>query len=86
MAMYNLIEYSDKDSKKSGSSWHYYKDELFLNDNGVVTKFPGDNNNNSASFKLLRLNVLQSYCQSRTNIYNNWFETLCSTRNFINSR
>ena len=50
--MYNLIEYSDKDSKKSGSLWHYYKDELFLNDNGVVTKFPADNNNNSALLKL----------------------------------
>ena len=52
MAMYNWIEYSVKDSKKSGSLWHYYKDELFLNDNGVVTKSPADNNNNSASFKL----------------------------------
>ena len=27
MPMYNLIEYSDNDSKKSGSLWQYYKDE-----------------------------------------------------------
>ena len=52
MALYNLIEYSDKYSKKSGSLWYYYKDELFLNDNGVISNFPADNCNNSASFKL----------------------------------
>ena len=31
MPMYNLIEYSDKYSKTTGSLWQYYKDDL--NDN-----------------------------------------------------
>ena len=48
--MYNLIEYSDNYSKKSGSLWQYYKDELFLNANGAIADFPADNNN-SGSFK-----------------------------------
>ena len=39
MQMYNLIEYSDKYSKTSGSLWQYYKDE------------PNDNLANSESFK-----------------------------------
>ena len=47
MPMYNLIEYN-KYSKTSGSLWHYYRDEPFL-DNGARDDFPP--NNNSASFK-----------------------------------
>ena len=39
MPMYNLIEYSDNYSKKSGSLWQYYKDD------------PNDNIGNSESFK-----------------------------------
>ena len=39
MPMYNLIEYSDKYSKTSGSLWQYYRDE------------PNDNLENSGSFK-----------------------------------
>ena len=50
MPMYNLIEYSDNHPKTSESLWHYYRDEPFLNANGVVPDFPADNNN-SASFK-----------------------------------
>ena len=50
MPMYNLIEYSDNYSKTSGSLWHYYRDEPFLNANGAIADFPADNNN-SASFK-----------------------------------
>ena len=37
--MYNLIEYSDKYSKTSGSLWQYYRDE------------PNDNLTDSESFK-----------------------------------
>ena len=48
--MYNLIEYSHNYSKTSGSLWHYYRDEPFLNANGDIADFPADNNN-SASFK-----------------------------------
>ena len=50
MPMYNLIEYSDHYSKTSGSLWHYYRDEPFLNANVAIADFPADNNN-SASFK-----------------------------------
>ena len=39
MPMYNLIEYSDTYSKKSGSLWQYYRDE------------PNDNLADSESFK-----------------------------------
>ena len=39
MPMYNLIEYSDNYSKKSGSLWKYYRDE------------PNDNLADSESFK-----------------------------------
>ena len=49
MPMYNLIEYNNY-SKTSGSLWHYYRDEPFL-DNGAIADLPGDNNN-SALFKL----------------------------------
>ena len=55
MPMYNLIEYSDNYSKRTGSLWHYCRDEPFLA-NGDIADFPTDNNNNntdnnSASFK-----------------------------------
>ena len=50
ISMYNLIEYSNNYSKASGSSWEYYRDELFLDANNAIAKFPADNNN-SASFK-----------------------------------
>ena len=49
--MYNLIKYSDNYSKTSGSLWHYYRDEPFLNANGAVSDFPSDSNN-SASLNL----------------------------------
>ena len=39
MPMYNLIEYSDNYSKKSGSLWQYYKDD------------PNNNITRSESFK-----------------------------------
>ena len=50
MPMYNLIEYSDADSKTSENLWKYYRDEPALDNNGNIIDFPA-NNNNSASFK-----------------------------------
>ena len=44
------MEYSDNYSEASGSLWQYYRDESFLNDNGVFTDFPADDNN-KALFK-----------------------------------
>ena len=49
MPMCNLIEYSDNYFKTSGSLWHYYRDELFLNANGAIADFPADNNNIASS-------------------------------------
>ena len=49
MAMYNLIEYWANYSKTSGSLWHYYRDEPFLNNGAIANFLP--NNNNSLSFK-----------------------------------
>ena len=45
MHMYNLIEYGDAYSKKSGSWWQYYRDELAIGDNGNIIDFPADNSN-----------------------------------------
>ena len=50
MSMYNLTEYSDIYSKKSGSLWQYYRDEPVLGATDNVIHFPADNNN-SISFK-----------------------------------
>ena len=53
MPVHNLIEYSDNYSKTSGSLWHYYRDEPFLNANGAIANFSADNND-SGSFKFKR--------------------------------
>ena len=49
MPMYYLKEYSDNYSKTSGSLWHYYRYEPFL-DNDAIADFSA-NKNNSALFK-----------------------------------
>ena len=41
--MYNLIKYSDNYSKRSGSFWHYYRDESRLA-NVSINDFPAHNN------------------------------------------
>ena len=46
MPMYNLIEYSNKYSKTSGSLWQYYRDEPAVTNSSALDNFPG----NSASF------------------------------------
>ena len=48
--MYYFIQYSDANSKTSGSLWQYYRHEPALDNNGNIIDFP-DDNNNSASFK-----------------------------------
>ena len=50
MPMYNLIEYSNNYSKKSGRLWRIYRDEPILDANGAIADFPA-NNNYSVSFK-----------------------------------
>ena len=50
MAIYDLIEYSDSNSKASVSLWQNYRDELLLSDAGAIRSFHVDDNN-SASFK-----------------------------------
>ena len=50
MPMYNLIEYSDAYSKRTGSLWQYYIHEPALDNNNDIIDFPA-NNNNSTSFK-----------------------------------
>ena len=37
--MYNVIEYSDNHSKKSGSLLQYYRDKPALTDAGAITNF-----------------------------------------------
>ena len=36
MLMYNLREYDENYSKKSGSLWQYYRDEPFLNNEDII--------------------------------------------------
>ena len=47
--MYNLIEYSEKFSKTSGSLYQYYRDEPVVNDNDNIIYSPNDKNNNILS-------------------------------------
>ena len=44
MPMYNVIQYSDNYSKRSGSLWQYHRDEEALV-NDVIVNFPADDNN-----------------------------------------
>ena len=49
--MYNLIEYSDKYSKTSGSLWQYCKEIPAINDYGDIVDFDGANATDSFNFK-----------------------------------
>ena len=49
MLMYTLIEYGDHYLKTPRSLWQYYRDEPFINDNGVFIHVP--DNSDNASFK-----------------------------------
>ena len=49
ISMYNLWEYSNNYSKTSWSSFHYYRDEPALNNDGDVVDFA--DNNTADSFK-----------------------------------
>ena len=50
MSIYNLIEYSNIRSKKSGSLWRCYRDEPAFANDGAIKNFHADVYN-SASFK-----------------------------------
>ena len=50
MRMYNLIEYRDNYSKKSGSLWKYCKDKPALNNNGDIVDFNGASATDSFNF------------------------------------
>ena len=51
MPMYNLIEYSDNYSKRSGNLWRYCKDIPAVNDDGDIVIFNGANNTDSFNFR-----------------------------------
>ena len=51
MPMYNLIEYSDNYSKKSGSLWQYCKDVPAVNNNNAIVDFTNANLTNSFNFE-----------------------------------
>ena len=59
MPMHNFVEHSDNYSKASGSLWHYYRDEPFLDGNGAIADFLADNNS-SALFKFFKKNSRQN--------------------------
>ena len=52
MAMYNLIEYSDNYSKKSGSLWQYCKDIPAVDNNNAIVNFTKNNLTDSFNFKV----------------------------------
>ena len=43
MPIYNLIEYSDNYSKKSGILWQCCRDKPVVNNNGAIVDFAADN-------------------------------------------
>ena len=51
MPMYNLIEYSDNNSKTSESLWQYCKEIPAVNNAGNIADFNGANATDSFSFK-----------------------------------
>ena len=51
MPMYNLIEYSDNYSKTFGTLWQYYRDEPFINNNGILIDVPDDPDRTSFKYK-----------------------------------
>ena len=51
MLMYNLKEYSDNYSKRSGSPWQYCKEIPAINDAGDIADFNGANAIDSFDFK-----------------------------------
>ena len=51
MPMYNLIEYSDNYLKTFGTLWQYYRDEPFINNNGILTDVPDDPDRASFKYK-----------------------------------
>ena len=51
MPMYNLIEYSDNYSNKSGNLWQYCKEIPVVNHNGDILAFNGINDTDSFNFK-----------------------------------
>ena len=52
MPMYNLIEYNDNYSKKSGSLWQYCKDIPAVNSNNAIVDFANSNLTDSFTFKV----------------------------------
>ena len=51
ISMYNLIEYSEKYLKTSGSLWQYYKDESFIDNNGNIIDVPDNPDNTLFKYK-----------------------------------
>ena len=45
MSMCNLIEYSDNYLETFGSSWQYYRNELAINNKGIIIDFLDDPDN-----------------------------------------
>ena len=65
--MYNLKEYSDNDSKTSGTLWKCYRDKQRLNNLGVIVDFV--DNNIYALFKF-RENITYKTCNNGTKMFN----------------
>ena len=49
--VYNLLEYNASYLKTSGSLWQQYRDEPFINNNGVIIDVPDDPDNFSFKYK-----------------------------------
>ena len=52
MPVYNLIEYSDNNSKTSGRLWQYCKDIPVVDNNNAIVNFTDNNLTDSFNFKV----------------------------------
>ena len=77
MPIYNLIEYSKRYKKTTGSLWNYYRDE---SNNPPNDNFNADPITNSASFKYKRIITLDMpLINCEINIVLTWFENCILT-------
>ena len=51
MPKYKFIKYSGNYSKTSGRLWQWYRDEPFIDHNGVIVDIPDDPDNASFNFE-----------------------------------
>ena len=70
--MYNLIEYSKNCSKTSGGLWQYYRDESFINNDGIVIDVLDDPDSASFKYKQKTTDQTENYGSKYVQIMAPW--------------